>query len=200
MLNKQLFVIGLLLLTMISCKDERSGLGDRYFERGEYQKAIESYNKYIHLYPEHLKSIYNRGRAYEEIGEYEKALEDFRHVLRKNPENISAILSLANDFYVRKKDYENTIFYADKALDLNEKNALAYVLRGRANQKLGNVNQALSDYNNAISVDKNYAEAYISRGSLRLAAKQKSRACGDFKTAAALGSSQAEQLLKKYCR
>lgn len=195
----KLFFVGLIFIALTGCKDERSDLGDQYFKRGEYNKAIQSYNEYINLYPEHLKSIYNRGRAYEEIGEFDKALEDFRHVLKRDPENVNAILSLANNYYVRQKDYENTIFYVDKALEFDKKNALAYVLKGRANQKLGNTNEALENYNKAIAADREYADAYISRGALRVAVNHKARACNDFKTAKALGSKQANQLINKYC-
>lgn len=193
--------LGIVILIFFSaCKDERSTEGDKYFARGDYEKAVQFYNEYISLYPEHIKSIYNRGRAYEELGQHDKAMQDFRHVLKREPNHVRALLSLANDFYVRKKDYENTIFYADKVLEQDQKNALAFILKGRAQQKLGQLTPALSSYNNAISVNKNYAEAYISRGSLRLAAKQPDKACNDFETAAALGSEQANQLLSKYCK
>jgi tetratricopeptide (TPR) repeat protein len=189
----------LFLVLFTACKDERSNEGDKHFARGDYKKAVQSYNEYLSLYPEHIKSIYNRGRAYEELGQYDKAMKDFRHVLKREPNHVRALLSVANDFYVRKKDYENTIFYADKVLEQDSKNALAYILKGRAQQKLGRLTPALSSYNNAISVNKNYADAYISRGSLRLVAKQPNKACNDFQTAAALGSEQATQLLSKYC-
>ena len=201
MLGRNFFKFGIILIILIttSCKDERSNEGDKYFKRGDYQAAVQSYNEYISLNPEHIKSIYNRGRAYEELGQYDKAMEDFWHVLKREPNHVSALLSVANHYYVREKDYENAVFYADKALEHDKKNAFAYTLKGRALQKLGQLTPALSSYNNAISVNENYADAYISRGSLRLAAKQPNRACRDFKTAAALGSEQANQLIAKYC-
>lgn len=200
MLGRFFACLGILFLIFFTaCKDERSDLADKHFARGEYEKAVQSYNEYISLYPEHLKSIYNRGRAYEELGEYEKAMKDFRHVLRREPSHVRALLSVANHYYAREKDYENAIFYADKALE-HDKNALAYIIKGRSQQKLGQLTEALSSYNNAISENENYPDAYISRGSLRLAAKQTGRACNDFKTAAALGSDQASQLLSKYCK
>lgn len=197
--NFLLLFFGALIFLLSACNDERSNQGDLYLSRGEYAKAITSYNEYISLYPEHIKSIYNRGRAYEALGQYEKALEDYQHVLKREPQNVKALLSMANDFYVRQKDYENTVFYADKALEHDTKNAMAYTLKGRALQKLGRVNDALASYNNAISVNAKYADAYISKGSLYIAANQKTKACSNFKTALALGSEQADELLKKYC-
>lgn len=200
MMRRFLILFSLIAIVLAGCKDETSEIGDKYYSKGNYKKAVESYTEYISLNPEHLKSIYNRGRAYEELGEYEKAMEDFKNVLKRDPNNVSALLSVANDFYTRKKDYENAIFYADKAISIDQKNAYAYTMMGRSYQKLGKLSEAMESYNNAISVDEKYAEAFISRGSLRLVTKQKSRACSDFKTAAAFGSEQGEELLKKYCK
>ncbi|MEM7108512.1 MAG: tetratricopeptide repeat protein [Bacteroidota bacterium] len=195
----RLFALALLIF-VLSCKNENSELGDSYFNNGEYQKAIEAYSEYLRMQPRDIKTIYNRGRAYEELEQYDEALEDFRKVIKEDPLNVNAHLSISSDFYYRLKDYENTIFFSEKVLKLDEKNALAHTLKGKANQKLGQVNEAMSSYNDAISVDKEYADAYLSRGSLRIYLKQTSRACGDLQLAKSLGSNQAEELIKKYCR
>jgi len=192
-------LIGLsLLLSVVACKDERSKLGDQYFKGGEYEKAIDAYTEYLRLEPTHIKSLYNRGRAYEELGKHQEALEDFNKVLKEDPQNANALLSLASDYFHRLQDYENTIFYAQKVLKVEE-SALAHTLIGKGQQKLGNLEEALAAYNNAISVNKEFADAYISRGSLRTYLKQYSRACTDFKLASSLGATSADKLVKKYC-
>lgn len=188
-----------ILLSVVACKDERSELGDKYFNNGNYQKAVDAYTEYLRLEPTHIKSLYNRGRAYEELGKYEEALADFNKVLKEDPQNGNALLSLASDYYYRLQDYENTIFYAQKVLKVEE-SAMAHTLIGKGQQKLGNLQEALAAYNNAISVNKEYADAYISRGSLRTYLKQYSRACTDFKIASSLGATSADQLIKKYCK
>ncbi|MTI19471.1 tetratricopeptide repeat protein, partial [Fulvivirga sp. RKSG066] len=182
-----------------ACKDERSELGDKYFKNGQYEKAIDAYTEYLRLEPTHIKSLYNRGRAYEEVGKHEEALADFNKVLKEDPQNANALISLTSDFYYRLQDYENTIFYAEKVLKVDE-SATAHTLKGKAQQKLGNLKEALSAYNAALSVDKEYVEAYISRGSLRVYLKQRSKACNDFRLAESLGASNAKDLLNKYCR
>lgn len=190
----------LVLVFALSCKNENSELGDNYFNNGEYQKAVDAYSEYLRMQPRDIKTIYNRGRAYEELKNYNKALEDFRKVIKEDPLNVNAHLSITSDFYYRLKDYENTIFFSDKVLKLDEKNALAHTLKGKANQKLGQLREAMSSYNDAISVNKEFADAYLSRGSLRIYLKQISRACGDLQLAKSLGANQAEQLITKYCQ
>ena len=46
--------------------------------------------------------------------------------------NINAHLSITVDYYNRLHDYENTIFYAEKVLKLDETNANAFTLKGKA--------------------------------------------------------------------
>ncbi|WP_185154407.1 tetratricopeptide repeat protein [Fulvivirga sp. M361] len=187
-------------LTLSSCKNENSELGDQHFKEGKYQEAIAAYTEYLRMQPRDIKTIYNRGRAYEELGQYDKALTDFRKVIKEDPLNINGYLSIANDYYHRLKDYENTIFFSDKALEFDANNVLAYTLKGKAHQKLGQLDEALTSYNAAISINKEFADAYLSRGSLRVYKKQTSKACADFNLAKSLGADQADDLVKKYCR
>ena len=51
--------------------------GYRYLDRGEYQKAIDAFNKAIEIYAFDGPSFYNRGTAYLEIGKYDEAIKDF---------------------------------------------------------------------------------------------------------------------------
>ncbi len=184
----------------MSCKNENSELGDQYYRAGDYQKAVDAYTEYLRMQPRDIKSIYNRGRAYEELGQHEEALADFRKVIKEDPLNVSGHLSIANDYYYRLKDYENTIFFCEKVLGLDENNAFAHTLKGKAHQKLGQLEEALSSYNAAISINGEFTDAYLSRGSLRVYLKQTSRACADFKMAKSLGSDQTNGLIEKYCR
>ncbi|MEM9297608.1 MAG: tetratricopeptide repeat protein [Bacteroidota bacterium] len=194
------FLILTVLIIVLGCKNENSELGDKLFSKGEYEKAVEAYTEYLRMQPRDIKTIYNRGRAFEELEEYDKALEDFRRVIKEDPLNVNAHLSIASDFYYRLKDYENTIFFTEKAIKLEQDNVLAHTLKGKGHQKLGQLNEAMSAYNDAISVDKEYSDAYLSRGSLRIYLKQNSKACSDFKLAASLGTTQAEALVKRYCK
>lgn len=183
-----------------ACGGESSTIGDAYYKKGEYEKAVEAYTEYLRLEPTDIKSLYNRGRAYQELERFDDALGDFNAVIKEDPTNTNALLSLANDFYYRQKDYENAIFYADKVLDLDENNKVAYNLKGKAYQKLGKLSEAMEAYNFALSVDDQYADAYVSRGSLRLYLNQDSRACTDFQMARSLGAKGADDLIKKYCK
>ena len=102
--------------------------------------------------------------------------------------------------YYREGDYDNALFQFDRALEKDETNALGYLLRGKANHKKGNIKEAITDYNNAIRINKELGDAYISRGALHIYLKRYSTACADFKMANSLEVETAEDLLKKYCK
>ncbi|MEO1051841.1 MAG: tetratricopeptide repeat protein [Bacteroidota bacterium] len=194
-------ILTLLSITLlISCGGEESSIGDQHLRKGEYQQAVDAYTEYLKLNPADLKTIYNRGRAYEELQQYEKALVDFNTVLKKDPLNASAYISVGKDFYYRKSDYENAHYNFDLAIKYDKNNPNALYLRGKANQKLGNLDDALDDYNSALSINDNLAEAYMARGSLKIFKKQKRSACQDFSSARRLGLEEAEDVIKKYCK
>ena len=179
------------------CTNDQSEIGDRHFRKGDYEQAIASYTEYLRLNPSDVKTLYNRGRAYQELGKNEKALEDFQRVIKEDPVNVNALLSVANDYFTRVRDYENAIFYAEKVLKENP-NAIAFTLKGKSYQKMGKLNDAMSAYNDAISTNDSYADAYLSRGSLFIYLNQNSRACSDFQKADALGM-EVQQYIDKYC-
>jgi tetratricopeptide (TPR) repeat protein len=67
---------------------------------------------------------------------------------------------LSNDFNAARAD-------VDAALALDPTNPALYVLRGQAFLALYEWDLSLSDYNTAIQLDANYADAYFFRGVLR---------------------------------
>ncbi len=189
----------LLMLSLWACKDESSDIGDKYFKDGQYEEAISAYNKYLQLKPKHIKSLYNRGRAHEELGKLDEAITDFKSVLEEDPNNVNALMSIGKDAFYRKTDFESALYYFDRAIEHDTENMMAYTFRGKSNQKLGNLKEAMSDFNAAISIDKTSGEPYLSRGALKMALKDKGNACADFKLAKNLGSAEADKAIKKYC-
>ena len=188
-----------MLIAVVSCQNENSLLGDEYFETGKYEKAIEAYNEYLELKPRHVKTIYNRGRCYQELGEQDKALEDFNTVIELDGNNENALLSLGQVFY-GKDDFKSTIFYAQKVLEKNPDNAMAFYLIGRANHRQGMTRDAMNNYNTAINLTPNFGEAYLYRGALKLLLKQKKAACIDLNKAVELKAEGADEALRKNCR
>lgn len=73
----------------ISEKYNNNGL--ELYDLGEYEKAIELYDKAINLENKGIRDVevcyYNRGRAYFKIGNYEKAIGDYTKAIEISPKS-----------------------------------------------------------------------------------------------------------------
>ena len=192
-------IIGFAIIIMaFSCTHEKSGLGEQYFNDGEYEKAIEAYTEVIKIKPRAIEEIYNRGRAYQELAMEAEAIADFEQVLKLNPDHVQARLSLGNiDF--QNGDYENAYYQFNKIVEKFNQNSDALMYRGKANFRLGKVNEALNDYGDAIRLNPQNGRAYLYRGIIYVQTKRKKSGCADFLKAQSLDVPDAETALKKYC-
>jgi tetratricopeptide (TPR) repeat protein len=198
MFSKFLYLL-LFGLVFISCKDERSIQGDTHFQSGDYDKALQSYNEYLGLKPDHIKTIYNRGRTYEAMGNNEKALDDYTKVLKLDPTNQNALLSVGQ-FYQKRNELTTAEFYFKKVIEINQKNALGHFYLGMVLQQQGKIRDAIEAYTMAVSQDKNLSDAYLYRGTARISNNQKSLSCDDFKKAKNLGNKEADAMIQRHCR
>jgi len=189
----------LILVWAVSCTSENTSNGDDLFESGSYKQAITAYTDFLSTNPDHAKTLYNRGRAYEELGKVELATKDFQQILKSDPKYLNAYLSLAKLAY-NKENYTQVIHFTNKALEVNENSSQAHFLTARATHQLGYTDQALEAYNNAITINKSFGEAFLYRGALKIGLDKNRSACEDFNFAKSLGISGAAEALKKYCK
>ncbi|GAB4245469.1 MAG: hypothetical protein Tsb0034_23990 [Ekhidna sp.] len=196
---KSKLVLLLLSLALFSCNSEESLNGDDLFEDQMYKEAIAAYTEYLTTHPDHTKSLYNRGRSYEEMGAVEKAKADFMKVVELDKQHINAYLSLAKLAY-NDHQYNKVLVFASQALELNENSAQGHFLSARGAHQLGYFDQALESYNNAISINKDFGEAYLYRGALKIGLKKSRSACEDFKFARLLNVDGADKAVKDYCK
>ena len=189
----------LIAMTVACSESSESDLADQYFKQGNYDKAITSYDTFLKLDPENIKSLYNRGRAYEELGKFDEAISDYESVLEIDPKNVNANLSIGKNLY-REKEYDKASLFFDKVTKFDSENYTAHFFKGRALSKMGLLKEALESYNHAIDINKDYGDAYFSRGMLYRYFKNNKKACNDFKLAHALGLKEAKTALDRYCK
>jgi|GEM_PF-3771313 len=67
-------------------------IGNAYAHKGQYDKAIENYNKAIQLNPNLAEAYYNRGVAYKHKGQYDKAISDFQTACKRGCEEGCKVL------------------------------------------------------------------------------------------------------------
>ena len=196
------YFLGLLVFVFIYarlCTNDSNLDGDAYFTQGEYQAALECYNEYLMLHPNHIKTLYNRGRCFDELGDSEKAAVDYEAVLDLDPNNIKALVSLSQ-FYFKKENYNATINLTSGAIMLDSGNYLAHYYKARACHRILDIPDALESYNAAIDLNPDFGLAYLQRGSLLISLGWPPFGCHDLQVAASLNVEGAEEALQKYCR
>ncbi len=69
-------------------------LGSSYDESGDLEKAIESYNRGIELFPMSYKLYYNRALVYTKLEKHKEAIEDYKKAISCKPDHLSSHYNL----------------------------------------------------------------------------------------------------------
>lgn len=121
--------------------EELNKNGIAFIEAGNYQQAINEFNKLIELNPVDHEAYNSRGEAYLKLGNFKQAKEDFNRAIIsiKKQRKINGLPALHN-FGLEKIYYRN---------------------RGLAYEKLGNKNQAIDDMKTAAKEGDKEAQKYL---------------------------------------
>lgn len=172
--------------------------GNSFYNQGEYDKAIEMYNKAIELRPTSSAIYNNRGNAYHSKGNLTKAIGDFNKAIEINPNNAVAYFNRGNSYDELGK-IDQSIGDYSKAIEIKPDYASAYNNRGNLYFKKGNYDKAITDYSAAIGLDQNYAYAYNNRGNAYYNQGKYTQAIADFEKTLQLNPNHktAKQMLEK---
>ncbi|EON79348.1 hypothetical protein ADIS_0150 [Lunatimonas lonarensis] len=197
-LLKNLITIVVSIAVLYACGGSGSSQGDAYFQNEQYEDAIRAYDKFLVTKPKNVKALYNQGRAFEELGKLDEAEVRFKAALEADTKNTQILLSLSN-LYHKKRNHELALMYADNAVSISGAPSTAYFMKGRAMHQLGNVKEALREYNAAIKMSPENGQYYYYRGMLHQATDKKQQACNDLRKAVQLNFEVANDALANYC-
>ena len=76
----------------------------------------------------------------------------------------------------------------------------SYYNRGVAKFQLQDYQGALADFNKAIELQSDFADAYLNRGIVKIVLGTKESGCIDLNKASVLGSTKADIAIKSYCK
>jgi len=141
----------------------------------------------------------NRGVANGKLGKLDDAIQDFEKAKKTNPEKASVYTNIGRA-YMLKNDYKKAINYLNEGIKIDNKSIPSYLNRAVAKQKSNDLEGAIEDFSKIISIDKNNATAYYSKGKLLILLKRYDEACPILKIAKELGNKNAEILLTQFCK
>ena len=156
-------------------REEYVQMLDREWER-QTQKAFRA-GKGISL----VDVYYRWGLEDIQQGFPQDALESFKQALKLNPNFIKAYLGLG-DAHVSLREYAKAVGDYGKAISMRpDKARMAYFKRGEINFLLGQLQQAMTDFQAAIAIDPSYADAHMSLGNtfFKLKSYEQAIACYD---------------------
>ena len=161
-----------------------------YYDKGQYQRAMEDLNKSIALYPNNYPDYIWRGRIYNLKGEYDRAIEDFNKATAIN-QNYDHAYWGRGEAYRLKGDLDKALVEFNKAIAINPNSYSAYASRGQTYAIKGTYDKAIEDYNKAIAINPNYSYAYTLRGNFYGLKKELDRAFEDYSKAIFLNPNDA---------
>jgi protein O-GlcNAc transferase len=103
------------------------------------------------------------GFALHRSGRLDEAKLIYERILQEQSNHFDALQLLATA-YMQQKNAQAALMYFDKALQINQINAVIFNNRGNALRDLTRLDEALKSYDEAICLKPDFVEAYYNRG------------------------------------
>ncbi len=111
-------------------------MGDVYYEMEDYREAVASYNEALlklkkKAADEYIADLYNGIAAcYLELNSYKEALINYKKALKQSPKDVYTLLSIAQLYFYRLKDYKAALSHGKQLMELEPENGLVQYLIG----------------------------------------------------------------------
>lgn len=109
-------------------------------------------------------AIYLQQSGYKDTARYTRALDLYNDILELDPNNASAAFNRGFVFLEYRQDYEAAIVEFTKAVELLPNYHQAYYNRGLCYESLDNKDEALKNYNTALTIEPTFTEAALAKG------------------------------------
>ena len=132
-------------------------MGVAYAMKNDYDRAIESFTNEIKLNPNYVDAYYSRGLSYKRKGEYDLSKRDYEKAIEIQDDYLLAYEELGLYYFVVVHNYDATIKYLHKAIELKSVNNMVYFAIGAAYYNKGDYKSAILPFEKAI--DLNYQDS-----------------------------------------
>ncbi len=181
-------------LIQLNAPDAYLGRAKAFFEKHEYDKAMNDINEAIRIKPSAF-AYGCRANTYSKMGDYEKAANDYSEAIRRDPENGDYYMDRAQIYVLDHQnstaiiDFNTAILIFDGA-GLTQSLATAYSLRGQVYLLQGD-DKCFSSFNKSIQINSTNSDLYLYRGQAFTSKKEYSKSIEDYNTAIKLNPTNA---------
>ncbi|MEE1221955.1 MAG: tetratricopeptide repeat protein [Bacteroidaceae bacterium] len=161
------------------------------YRLGRNEHALQDYSAVLGLDDQNTEALFLRAHIYKEKRDYRSARTDYENLLRIQPKNMQAMVGLAMTNDADRRPVE-AMEQMDVIVQLFPRDPLPWAIRGGMHQSRGQWEQALSDLTQAIELDPDNPDLYVSRATLFLAMNKRAKALQDARTAQRLGADARE--------
>jgi len=117
--------------------DEYLKMGNQWFDKGDFQKAIENYLKELESGPSNIEVLLKLIQSYYEIGDFHTALNAIEVITDQDPQNRQALVFKGYCYQeLRMFDHAEKVF--SFLIDMAPYDPENYLNRGKARKYLGN--------------------------------------------------------------
>lgn len=156
---------------------------DLLFRRTFYEKALEQYNRAIDLEPTNAFLWGGRGGVHAALDHLDSALSDYNRAIELDPER-SPVYSARGNLLAGMGRLEEAVRDHDQAVAVGKGSPDPLVQRGQFYLDWMEMPaKALNDFDKAVELAPNMAEAYLGRGEAYLEIEQPARALVDLNKA-----------------
>ncbi len=144
-----------------------------------YNKAIEDWGNAIRLEPRKAILYQDRARAYEDCKQYANAVNDYKRASELDVVN-PRYFNLIGDCYQQMGDWDEARTAYLRVMDFPAKTVGDRLQRGYAQHSLGDFERSISEYSEALILQKDAPTPCYWRGRAELAAAKYEQAVKDF--------------------
>jgi tetratricopeptide (TPR) repeat protein len=144
--------------------DAYNNLGQRYRNQGEYDKAIEAFEKSLALRPNSSSTLDNLGLCYALLKRYPEAEEYFIKSISLKPRNVHAMNNLAS-MYMEIGRLDDARRYAAQAVEVEPNYLKGHLTLGFVYMRLGEMDLSEKEFKRALEInpDNQIAEEYLEK-------------------------------------
>ncbi len=125
-------------------------LGITYYDQQLYDLALETFTKALDVAPDYSTAFYYIGSTFLKLGKFVLALERYQKCIDTGGD--PNVFLDVGWIYLLKKDYQNSLNYFQKSIDLGHFDFLAFYFLGLVHQLTNNLNKAEKCYKKAIQL------------------------------------------------